>query len=509
MKKKPRVLILEDSIDDTELVLHELRRAGYEPAWERVETAGAMRKAIGEKEWDVIVSDYTMPQFNLLEAIRILKESELDLPFIIVSGTIGESTAVEAMRSGAHDYLMKGKLQRLVPAIEREFIEAAARRNHRKAEKRIKHLNLVLRAIRSVNQLITTEMDRDRLINRTCELLVENRGYYNAWIALMDESGGLVATAEAGLGRDFLPMVEHLRRGEPPACGRRALAQSQVVSVRDPATVCAGCPLAQKYPGKAAMTVRLEHDGSARGLLSVSIPGELAEDSEEQDLLKEVAGDIILGLHRMTLEEENRRAREDLKRSHGKLQKIMDGTVHAMAKMLETRDPYTAGHQQRVARLACAIAEEMGLPQERVKGIHVAGTLHDVGKIYVPVEILSKPGRITDIEFNIIKTHSRCGYDILKEIEFPWPVAEIVIQHHERLDGSGYPQGLSGDSILTEARIIGVADVVEAMTSHRPYRPALGIEKALDEISRRKGTAYDSDAADACMRLFTEKGFEF
>lgn len=206
---------------------------------------------------------------------------------------------------------------------------------------------------------------------------------------------------------------------------------------------------------------------------------------------------------------ENRRAREELKSSHEKLQKIMGGTVHAMAKMLEMRDPYTAGHQQRVARLACAIAEEMGLPQERVKGIHVAGTLHDVGKIYVPAEILSKPGRITDVEFKIIKTHSRFGYDILKEIEFPWPLAEIVIQHHERLDGSGYPQCLSGDSILIEARIIGVADVVEAMTSHRPYRPALGIEKALDEISRRKGTAYDSDAADVCMRLFTEKGFKF
>jgi putative nucleotidyltransferase with HDIG domain len=172
------------------------------------------------------------------------------------------------------------------------------------------------------------------------------------------------------------------------------------------------------------------------------------------------------------------------------------------------RDPYTAGHQARVTRLACAIAKETGLPDERIQGLNVAGTLHDLGKMYVPAEILSKPTRLTESEMMIIKAHPQAAYDILKGIEFPWPVAQIVLQHHERRDGSGYPQGLSGDDILLEARILAVADVVEAMASHRPYRPAHGIDKALEEISQNRDLLYDAGVVDACLKLFREKGFE-
>lgn len=185
------------------------------------------------------------------------------------------------------------------------------------------------------------------------------------------------------------------------------------------------------------------------------------------------------------------------------------GTVQALAHTVETRDPYTAGHQQRVADLARTIATEMGLSADRIDGIRMAGVIHDIGKVAVPAEILSKPGRITAHEFGIIKTHSQVGYDILKDIEFPWPVADIVLQHQERIDGSGYPQGLKGDEILVEARILAVADVVEAMSSHRPYRAALGVDKALEEIVKNKGALYDSDVADACVRVFKEKGFSF
>ncbi len=180
-----------------------------------------------------------------------------------------------------------------------------------------------------------------------------------------------------------------------------------------------------------------------------------------------------------------------------------------MALTVESRDPYTAGHQQRVANLARAIAQEMGLPRDRVDGIRMAGVIHDVGKVSVPAEILSKPGRITEIEFSIIKTHAQVGYDILKNIDFPWPIADMVLQHHEKMNGTGYPSGLSGDAIMPEARVLVVADVVEAMVSHRPYRPALGIDSALDEIRKNRGVLYDGDAVDACLRLFEEKGFEF
>jgi HD-GYP domain-containing protein (c-di-GMP phosphodiesterase class II) len=187
----------------------------------------------------------------------------------------------------------------------------------------------------------------------------------------------------------------------------------------------------------------------------------------------------------------------------------MEGFVHALADTVDARDPYTAGHQHRVSKIACAIAEEMNLSNETVAGIRMAGEIHDLGKMSIPAEVLMKPGRLLEVEFNYIKIHPQKGYDILKGMEFPWPVARIVLEHHERMDGSGYPNGLSGEDILPEARIVAIADVVEAMASHRPYRPALGIEVALEEIENNSGTLYDSDFASACLRLFREKKFTF
>ena len=204
-----------------------------------------------------------------------------------------------------------------------------------------------------------------------------------------------------------------------------------------------------------------------------------------------------------------KKAEEELRNSLEKLRKITGATIQAMAQTVEVRDPYTAGHQKRVADLARAIATRMGLDADRVNGIRTAGAIHDIGKISVPAEILSKPGLLTPLEFSLIKTHSQIGYNLLKDIEFPWDIATMVLQHHERLDGSGYPQGVAGDHILLEARILTVADVVEAMASHRPYRPSLGLEKALDEIKDKRGRFYDPDVVDACVQLFTENQFTF
>ena len=204
-----------------------------------------------------------------------------------------------------------------------------------------------------------------------------------------------------------------------------------------------------------------------------------------------------------------KKAEEELKHSLDKLRKITGATIQAIAQTVEVRDPYTAGHQKRVADLARAIATRMGLGADRVDGIRMAGVIHDIGKISVPAEILSKPGLLTPLEFSLIKTHSQVGYDILKDIEFPWDIATMVLQHHERLDGSGYPQGITGDRILLEAKILTVADVVEAMASHRPYRPSLGMDKALDEIKDKRGRFYDPDVVDACLGLFAENKFAF
>jgi PAS domain S-box-containing protein len=195
--------------------------------------------------------------------------------------------------------------------------------------------------------------------------------------------------------------------------------------------------------------------------------------------------------------------------SFARLHQSLEGAVGALATTVEMRDPYTAGHQRRVTLLACAMARELGFQPEQIDGIRVMGFVHDIGKIAVPAEILSKPGKISPTEFNIIKIHPRTGYDILKDIEFPWPVAQAVLQHHERLDGSGYPSGLTGGDIIPEAKILAVADVVEAMASHRPYRPSLGIDQALEEITRNKGILYDPEMVDICVRLFREEGFTF
>ncbi len=184
------------------------------------------------------------------------------------------------------------------------------------------------------------------------------------------------------------------------------------------------------------------------------------------------------------------------------LRKAMGGVIHAMAQTVETRDPYTAGHQRRVANIARYIAERMSLPSDKIEGIRMAGVIHDLGKISIPAEILSKPGKITEVEFNLIKNHCQAGYDILKSIDFPWPIADIVYQHHERIDGSGYPGGITGDEIIIEAKIISVADVMEAMASHRPYRPSLGVDFALNEIEKNKGILYDKDVADTCIKMF-------
>jgi putative nucleotidyltransferase with HDIG domain len=207
--------------------------------------------------------------------------------------------------------------------------------------------------------------------------------------------------------------------------------------------------------------------------------------------------------HSLEMEiEERKRAQETLLRTLG-------GTVAALSTAVELRDPYTAGHQLRVSRLGCAIAVELGLSEERIEGMQVMGFLHDIGKIIVPAEILSKPSKLTEYEFRFIKEHSQAGYDILKGIEFPWPVASAVVQHHERLNGSGYPSGLAGDEIILEAKILAVSDVIESMASHRPYRAALGIEKALDEVTKNSGLLYDPDVVKSSLRLFKKKGFSF
>jgi putative two-component system response regulator len=223
--------------------------------------------------------------------------------------------------------------------------------------------------------------------------------------------------------------------------------------------------------------------------------------------------EIVARLKRVLFERQSReklkQAAEDLRSNRDRFQKAMEGSVQAIALAVEMRDPYTSGHQHRVADLACAIATEIGLSEDRIYGLKMASLIHDLGKLTIPGEILCKPGRLSGPEYAMIKTHAQSGYDILKKIDFPWPLADIVLQHHERMDGSGYPNGLAGKAIMMEARILSVSDVFETIGSHRPYRPSLGLKKALGELTGNSGTLYDPKVVAACLDLVQSNRFQF
>jgi PAS domain S-box-containing protein len=266
--------------------------------------------------------------------------------------------------------------------------------------------------------------------------------------------------------------------------------------------------LSENSLNKAVLLLQANMKGKSTGpdeIDLISKEGRLIPVEINTNVVQRMGQRIVLAFVRNITE--RKLADEERAQSFEQMRKALRATVQSISITVEMRDPYTSGHQRRVSDLARSIAKEMGLSEDRQDFIFTASTIHDIGKIAIPAEILSKPTKLIDLEFNLIKTHSQSGYDILKDIEFPWPVADVVLQHHERMDGSGYPQGLKGDDILLEARILAIADVVEAITFHRPYRPAIGINLALEEISRNKGILYDADAVDACLKLFREKGY--
>jgi putative nucleotidyltransferase with HDIG domain len=257
----------------------------------------------------------------------------------------------------------------------------------------------------------------------------------------------------------------------------------------------------------AKRTAQMDKDAAERGRVEKELRLARIEIDHLVDKRTEELARANTELHGQVLE--TRRSEDYLQSSLDRLERSLEGTFRAMSMTLEMRDPYMAGHQQRVSCLAVSIAQEMNLPWDKIEGLRFAGIIHDIGKILAPSEIMAKPSKLSPPEYQLIKEHPRAGFELVKDIAFPWPVAHIILQHHERLDGSGYPEGLVGDAILIEARILAVADVVEAVCSLRPYRPALGIEKALEEIRKGRGFRYDQRVVDACLKLFREGRFSF
>lgn len=446
-----RILLIEDLEDDALLLLHEVRRGGFDPVCERVDNPQGMLAALDGNAWDIIISDHRMPHFSAPAALNILKKSGIDLPFIIVSGTMGEDLAVEALKAGANDYIIKGSFSRLIPAINRSIKEASVRRERKRAEEALRESEEKFRTLfQNANDVILVYKLDDMGVPgkfvdvndlASTKLGYSKEEYYNLTPAKIQTNGNTFSFEDSSFEAEF----------------------------------------------KAKDETVIPFDVSSHVF-------ELNGDRVAFAICRDIT--------------DRKKSEKALKSSVEKLKKTMEGIVLVTAKTVEMRDPYTAGHQRSVAKLAQAIAKKMGLDEDETTGIRFACEIHDLGKIYVPAEILCKPGKLSCIELDMIKTHPQMGHQILKMIDFPWPIATIVGQHHERFDGSGYPEGLKGAEISLGARILGVADVVEAIASHRPYRPALGREAALKEIFRHRGTLYDAQVVDACLELFSKKEFD-
>lgn len=378
----------------------------------------------------------------------------------------------------------------------------------KKAEQRIQKLDSLQTAIRRINEALLKIDSEQQLFNQVCLFLSQVEFIRFCWIGIADkESLELKPSAYAGFEDGFLSTRRarydnSLSSSGPVARAAKNRRPIIIADTETDPTIATWRDEALKRGYASILAVPLVDNDELAGVIAIYSDKRDAFEDEEVEFLVRVAGDIAVGLRTLRLRRQNEKGLADLSRA-------FQAVTKSLSTALEKRDPYTAGHAERVTKLACAIATEMGLSQEQIEGLTMGGILHDIGKIYVPSEILSKPGKLSPIEFDLIKTHALVGYEILKDTEFPWPVAQMALQHHERMDGKGYPQGLSGENILLEARILGVADVVEAMASHRPYRAALGIPAALKEVSDKKGKLFDPDAVDACMKLFYEKEFKF
>jgi PAS domain S-box-containing protein/putative nucleotidyltransferase with HDIG domain len=695
-----RVLFVEDSADDTELMLRRLRDGGFAPQWARVQTAAALREALTSERWDVALIDYNLPGFSGPDALGLARHADPDLPCITVSGTIDEDTAVATITAGTVDYILKHNFTRLAPAVRRAVDGAELRRAHRHAAENarlalyaVDHASLSIMMIAPEGTVTYVNDFGCRLLCICREDLVGTKIWEHLptpseeqWAGTWDQAKrrGAVefeldylnpaeervvldvaanylpdADCLIGYGRDITarreaeemarasesryrrivettnegffmgdrdynvvfanprfaemlgysdpreiagrPTADFLFDSDQEAHAAQVDARKRGASARyerrlrrkdgeEIWTIISSTPLFDgngEFEGAFAMFTDITDIRRAEQALRASderfeqfahhFPGYLfmqdeqlryiyinrqevpeghvprdewigktpsevwgTEEARESEKLatRALGGEVIDIIEPWSTSHQpeylhslyfpmpqgdgppivgglsidvtgQHEAQDEVRRTAERLRRTVEGAVLAMSNVVETRDPYTAGHERRVSELATAMAVELGLQADELDGLRLAGLIHDIGKIAVPAEILAKPGRLSDIEFNLIKQHSQAGYDILAAIEFSRPVAEMVLQHHERLDGSGYPRGLKAADILPEAKILAVADVVEAMSSHRPYRAAMGMEAALDEIRQNAGVKYDAEIAAACLRVVREQGFQF
>ncbi len=416
-----------------------------------------------------------------------------DLPLASIFKPVMENLAKAIMLCTHHEAYTAGLIS------ERDVAWAGLRK-----------VNRALRALTAGNEAMVRVQTEAELLEEMCRTLTGIGGYRMAWVCyrVHDEQRSVRIMAQSGFDEGYLESVRFSwadnELGQGPT--GTALRTGELQIVRDVKTETRFAPwregaVRRGYYSVLALPLK-NSAGEVFGAVTLDASEADAFDEEEIRLMGDLVRDVAYGIGALRDREERRRSAEELHQG-------LEDAIQAIAATVEMRDPYTAGHQRRVGQLAAAIAAEMGLSAERIHGLRLASAVHDVGKIGIPAEILSRPGRLPEMEFGLIKQHARIGYEILKDVKFPWPIAQMVHQHHERIDGSGYPLGLKGEQILLESRILSVADVVEAIYAFRPYRPALGIDKALAEISEKRGSIYDAQVVDACLRVLQERGFVF
>ncbi len=468
------ILIVDDDNPLRVLIGEVLNADGYNCTL--AADASQARRFLKARSFELVLCDISMPGESGLDFIRFATAEYPDTAAVMVTAMDDPMIAEIALEIGVYDYIIKP----FDPNGVLISVNNALRRRQLEIDNRIYHENLEKMVAERTTALQESEA-RLRAIFEAAE---------HVSFIMVDHSGENAAIVE------FSPGAEHIT-----GYSREEVMGQPVAVLHLPED-------AIRFPEVADLFNKAEPE-SPRELTLTRKSGEKLPVLFSTYPIFNTQGDVTATLLVSVDISERKKTEKKLKDSMERWQKALEGSIRAMALIVEMRDPYTAGHQQRVADLAAAVAEELGLSDDRIYATRMAGIIHDIGKLSVPTEILIKPGFINEIEFNLIKMHPKVGYEILKTIEFPWPIALIVLQHHERMDGSGYPSGLSGEEILLEARILSVADIVEATASHRPYRPALGLDKALEEISKNKGTLYDSQVVDAILKVFKEKGFKF
>lgn len=490
-----------DSIEDG-IMLHDKNHLilRVNRAYKELSKADKYKDIIGKPYWEAFPK-LNAPMSSCAKSIEAKAEQTEE--FMLQDGRIFQSRTYPVFdKEGNYSYGV-------------HIFEDITQREHE--QQKMKELNKTLNLIRKCNELLVRAQSQDSLVKDTCDEITSKEPYaYAALFLKSNDSIKCIYCSPSNFNMhgiydiDFSnekykthPIIESIELQKTIIIDDIKNDKIWSKKLLQHKELC----LAHSCDMEGSMLCQYLEQSGIKGVFAVYSKNKAFFDDSKTALFKELVDDMAYGIHHHRIREELKETAILQSKSLHLLKESFQGTIEAVSKMAEMRDPYTAGHQRRVAKLSVAIAKELGLEQEKTEAIEVAAAVHDIGKMQIPSEILTKPTKLTDLEYEIIKTHPQAGYNILKDINFSYPIAKIILQHHEKIDGSGYPNKLKGNEILLEAKIISVADVVEAMASHRPYRASLGVDFALEEIEKYKGAWYEEPIVDACIKLFKEQNY--